>query len=159
MTNVGLLINSSYVDTVEICPERIFLCSRQISQGGVFLRGNRFYRTCIFAWKNAIDFQCVSTGADEKHLVTQVQARCVSCHKSKRVVLCPGSNILNINLDPPVVVEDRQLAVLAAQVVTLMRKLMNAQRWGQATVAKAEAARGQTTINQKVAAKMFKILL
>jgi hypothetical protein len=33
------------------------------------------------------------------------------------------------------------------------------QRRGQATVAKAEAAQGQTTINQKVAAKMFKILL
>jgi len=33
------------------------------------------------------------------------------------------------------------------------------QRQGQATVAKAEAARGQTTINQKVAAKIFKILL
>ena len=33
--------------------------------------------------------------------------------------------------------------------------------WGQATVAEAEAeaAQGQTTINQKVAAKMFKILL
>jgi len=31
--------------------------------------------------------------------------------------------------------------------------------WGQATVAVAEAVRGQTTNNQKVAAKMFKILL
>jgi hypothetical protein len=30
---------------------------------------------------------------------------------------------------------------------------------GQAMVAVAEAARGQTTTNQKVAAKMFKILL
>jgi len=36
---------------------------------------------------------------------------------------------------------------------------MNAQQQGQATVTKAEAARGQTTINQKVAAKMLKILL
>jgi hypothetical protein len=33
------------------------------------------------------------------------------------------------------------------------------QRRGQAMVAKAEAAQEQTTINQKVAAKMFKILL
>jgi hypothetical protein len=33
------------------------------------------------------------------------------------------------------------------------------QRRVQATVAEAEAARGQTTINQKVAAKMIKILL
>ncbi len=66
---------------------------------------------------------------------------------------------MNINLDPPVVVEDRQLAVLAAHVTTPMRKLMNVQRRGQATVVKAEAARGQTTINHKVAAKMFKILL
>ena len=32
-------------------------------------------------------------------------------------------------------------------------------RRGQATVAKAEAAQGQTSINQKVAAKMFNILL
>jgi hypothetical protein len=66
---------------------------------------------------------------------------------------------LNINRDPPVIVEDMQLAVLAAHVTTPMRKLTNTQRRGQATVAKAEAARGQTTINQKVAAKMFKILL
>jgi hypothetical protein len=64
-----------------------------------------------------------------------------------------------MNLDPPVVAEDRQLAVLAAHVAMPMRKLMNAQRRGQATVTKAEAAQGQTTINQKVAAKMFKILL
>jgi hypothetical protein len=66
---------------------------------------------------------------------------------------------LNINLYPPVVVEDRQLVVLAVHVATTVRRLMNAQRRGQATVAKAEAARGQTTINQKVAAKVFKILL
>ena len=66
---------------------------------------------------------------------------------------------MNINLDPPVVVKDRQLTVLAAHVATTMRRLMNAQRWGQATVAKAEAARGQGTINLKVAAKMFNILI
>jgi hypothetical protein len=66
---------------------------------------------------------------------------------------------LNINLDPPVVVEDRQLVVLAAHIVTMMRRLRNAQWLGQTTVAKSEAARGQTTINQKVAAKMFKIIL
>ena len=64
-----------------------------------------------------------------------------------------------INLDPPVVVEDRQLTVLAAHVVMTMRRLTNAQRRGQATVVKAEAARGQTTINQKVAAKIFNIFL
>jgi len=69
------------------------------------------------------------------------------------------SNILTINLDPPVVVKVRQLAVLAAHVMTTMRRLMHTQRRGQATVVKAEAARGQTTINQKVTAKMFKILL
>ena len=68
-----------------------------------------------------------------------------------KILLCK-SNLLKINLDPPVFVEDRQLAVL-------VRRLRNTQRRGQATVAKAEAARGQTTINQKVAAKMFKILL
>jgi len=34
---------------------------------------------------------------------------------------------------------DRQHAVLAAHVATMMRRLMNAQRRGQATVAKAEA--------------------
>jgi hypothetical protein len=70
---------------------------------------------------------------------------------------------LNINLDLPVDVEDRQHAVLVAHIMTTMRRLMNAQRQGQTTVAKAEAeaeaAQGQTTINQKVAAKMFKILL
>jgi hypothetical protein len=66
---------------------------------------------------------------------------------------------LIINLDPPVIVEDRQLTVLVAHVVMTMRRLTNAQRRGQATVAKAEAARGQTTINQKVSAKMFKIFL
>jgi hypothetical protein len=46
---------------------------------------------------------------------------------------------LNIKLDPPVVVEDRQHTVLAAHVVTTIRRLTNTQRWGQATVAKAEA--------------------
>jgi hypothetical protein len=66
---------------------------------------------------------------------------------------------LNINLDPPVIIEDRQLAVLAAHIATTLRRLTNLQRQGQATVAKAEAARKQTTINQKVAAKMLKILL
>ena len=66
---------------------------------------------------------------------------------------------MNINLDPPVIIEDRQLAVLAAHVATMLRRLTNLQRRGQATVAKAEAAQKQTTINQKVAAKMFKILL
>jgi hypothetical protein len=66
---------------------------------------------------------------------------------------------LNINLDPSVIIKDRQLAVLVAHVATAMRRLTNVQWHGQATVVKAEAARGQTTINQKVAAKMFKILL
>jgi hypothetical protein len=50
---------------------------------------------------------------------------------------------LSINLDPPVVVEDRQLVVLAAHVATKMRTLTNAQQRGQVTVVKAEAARGQ----------------
>ena len=66
---------------------------------------------------------------------------------------------MNINLYSPIVVKDRQLTVLVVHVATTMRRLMNAQWWGQATVAKAEAAQGQTTINQKVPAKMFKILL
>ena len=66
---------------------------------------------------------------------------------------------MNINLDPPVVFEDRQLTVLAAHVTKTTRRLTNAQWRGQATVAKADAAQGQTTINQKVAAKMFNILL
>jgi hypothetical protein len=66
---------------------------------------------------------------------------------------------LSINDDPPVVFEDRQLTVLAAHVTKTTRRLTNAQWQGQATVAKADAAQGQTTINQKVAAKMFKILL
>ncbi len=58
---------------------------------------------------------------------------------------------MNINLDPPVVVEDRQLAVLVAHVdvMTTMRRLTNVQRRGQKTVPKAEAVQGQTTINQK----------
>ena len=64
-------------------------------------------------------------------------------------ILLSKSNILNINLDPPVVVEDRQLVVLAAHVVTTMRRLTNAQQRGQPTVAKTEAVQGQTTINQK----------
>ena len=68
-------------------------------------------------------------------------------------------NILNINLDPLAVVEDSQLTVLAAHVLTMKRRLTHTQWRGQATVTKAEAARGQTTVNQKVAAKMFKILL
>ncbi len=66
---------------------------------------------------------------------------------------------MNINLDPPVVVEDRQLAVLAAHVATTMRRLTNAHRRGQATEAKAEASRGLTTTNQIVAAKRIKIIL
>ena len=49
--------------------------------------------------------------------------------------------------------------VLVVHVATMMRRLVNAQQRGQAIVAKAEAAQGQITINQKVAAKMFKILL
>jgi len=68
-------------------------------------------------------------------------------------------NILNINLDPLAVVKDSQLTVLAVHVLTMRRRLTHTQRRGQATVTKAEAARGQTTVNQKVAAKMFKILL
>ena len=48
---------------------------------------------------------------------------------------------------------------MAAHVTTTTRRFVNVQLRGQAVVAKAEAARGQTTINQKVAAKMFKILL
>jgi len=55
-----------------------------------------------------------------------------------KLLLCK-SNILNINLDPPVVIKDRQHAVLAAHVAMTTRRLMNAQWWGQATVAKAEA--------------------
>jgi len=47
---------------------------------------------------------------------------------------------VNINLDLPVVVEDRQLAVLAVHAATTMGRLMNAQLRGQATVAKGEAA-------------------
>jgi hypothetical protein len=74
-------------------------------------------------------------------------------------ILLSKSKILNINLDLPIVVKDRQLMVLGAHIATMMRRLMNAQRRGQPTVAKVEAAQGQTTINQNVAAKMFKILL
>jgi len=48
--------------------------------------------------------------------------------------------------------------VLAAHVARMMRRLTKAQGRGQPTVAKAEAARVQTTINQKVAAKKLKIL-
>jgi len=59
---------------------------------------------------------------------------------------------------PPINVEDRH-AVLAVHVGMMARRLANTKRRGQATVAKAEAARGQTTINQKVAEKMFKIIL
>ena len=62
-------------------------------------------------------------------------------------------------ITPPIIVEDRQLAARAAHVVKMMRMLPYMQWWGQATVAKAEAARGQTTINQKVAGKIFKIVL
>ena len=46
---------------------------------------------------------------------------------------------MNINLDPPVIIEDRQHMVLAAHVATMMRRLMNLQRRGQASMAKAEA--------------------
>ena len=60
---------------------------------------------------------------------------------------------------PPVIVEDRQLAVLMMHVMTMTRRLTNTQWRGQAMVAKAEAAQGQTIINQKVAGKMFKIIL
>jgi hypothetical protein len=49
--------------------------------------------------------------------------------------------------------------LLAAHVAITMRRLANTQLRGQATVAKAEAAQGQTTINQKVAGKMFQIIL
>ena len=70
-----------------------------------------------------------------------------------------NKDVQDNNLELPVRVKDRQLAVLAVHVVMTMRRLINAQWWGQATVAKAEAARGQKTINQKVAAKMIKIVL
>jgi type IV secretory pathway TrbL component len=42
--------------------------------------------------------------------------------------------------------------VLAAHVTTMMRRLDNSQREGQAPVAEAEATIGQTTINQKASA-------
>ncbi len=51
---------------------------------------------------------------------------------------------------PPVVVEDRQLAVLAVHVATMMLALLNTQQREQAMVGKAEAARGQTTISKDV---------
>ena len=35
---------------------------------------------------------------------------------------------------PHVVIENRQLAVLVVHVMTTMRRLVNAQWWGQATV-------------------------
>ena len=60
---------------------------------------------------------------------------------------------------PPIILEDRQLTVLAAHVTMTTRRLANTHRRGQATVAKAEAAQGQKTINQKVAGKMFKMIL
>ncbi len=44
------------------------------------------------------------------------------------------------------------IAVLAAHVTTMTRRLDNLQREGQAPVAEAEAAIGQTTINQKASA-------
>ena len=53
-------------------------------------------------------------------------------------IILSKSNILNIYLDPPVVVEDRQLMVLAAHVAMMMRRLTNVQWRGQPTVAKAE---------------------
>ena len=58
-----------------------------------------------------------------------------------------------------IILEDRQLAVLEAHVMMMTRRLANTHWWGQATVAKAEAVRRQTKINQKVAGKMFKIKL
>ena len=54
---------------------------------------------------------------------------------------------------PPIIIEDRQFTVLVEHVVTTTRRLANTQRRGQAT------ARGQSTINQKVAGNMFKIIL
>jgi hypothetical protein len=59
---------------------------------------------------------------------------------------------LNFNLDPPIVIKDRQLAALAAHVGTTIRRLTNVQWWEQATVAEAEAVQVQTTINQKAVA-------
>ena len=44
------------------------------------------------------------------------------------------------------------IAVLAAHVTTMMRRLDNSQREEQAPVAEAEATIGQTTINQKASA-------
>ena len=64
---------------------------------------------------------------------------------------------MNINFDPPIVIEDRQLAVLVAHIAMTMRRLTNTQQQGQATVAKAEAARGQTT--PKSGSKDVQILL
>ena len=49
-------------------------------------------------------------------------------------ILLSKSNILNISLDPPVVVKDRQLMVLAVHVTTMMRRLTKAQQRGQPTV-------------------------
>jgi len=49
---------------------------------------------------------------------------------------------LNINLDPPIIIEDRQLAVLAAHITPMMRRLMNTKQREQGRVAKAEAAQG-----------------
>ena len=61
---------------------------------------------------------------------------------------------MNINLDPPIIVEDACGAGGACR-----DNDEEADEWVLATVPKTETARGQTTINQKVVAKMFKILL
>ncbi len=74
-------------------------------------------------------------------------------HETMIIEVSPGLAVKRSHNDPlfKVAVEDRQLAGLVAHVATMTRRLANAT--------KAEAAQGQTTINQKVAAKMLKILL
>ena len=52
---------------------------------------------------------------------------------------------MNTNLDPPAIVKDRRLAVLAAHIATTLRRLTNAQRRGQATVARQHEGRQQST--------------
>ena len=58
-------------------------------------------------------------------------------------MLLSTSTILNINLEPPVVVEDRQLMVLAAHIATMMRRLTKAQRRGSQQWQKQRQRKGR----------------
>ncbi len=64
------------------------------------------------------------------------------------VVVLGGGVVAGVAVLPPIIVEDMQLAVLAAHVLTTMRRLANAKLGGQATVSGGSRCSARADNNQ-----------